>query len=65
MMVHMLALVHQPPPSFTDIQSDTIGKPPNLPLSLISAPDPDQKLACPEEDTIEASKLCKYPHPLW
>lgn len=40
-MVHMLAPVHQPPPSFTDIQFDTIGKPPNL-LSRISAPDPDQ-----------------------
>lgn len=40
-MDHMLAPVHQPPPSFTDIQFDTIGKPPNL-LSRISAPDPGQ-----------------------
>lgn len=40
-MVHMLAPVHQPPPSFTDIQFGTIGKPPNL-LSRISAPNPGQ-----------------------
>lgn len=37
----MPAPVHQPPPSFTDIQFDTIGKPPGL-LSRISAPDPGQ-----------------------
>ncbi|KAG1752809.1 hypothetical protein EDB19DRAFT_1669927 [Suillus lakei] len=39
--VRMPAPVHQPPPSFTDIQFGTIGKPPNL-LSRISAPDPAQ-----------------------
>lgn len=33
--------VHQRPPSFTDVQFGTIGKPPNL-LSRISAPDPGQ-----------------------
>ncbi|KAG2089858.1 uncharacterized protein F5147DRAFT_725463 [Suillus discolor] len=37
----MPAPVHQPPPSFTDIQFGTIGKPPNL-LSRISEPDPGQ-----------------------
>ncbi|KAG2366257.1 hypothetical protein BDR07DRAFT_1396560 [Suillus spraguei] len=37
--VRMPASVHQPPPSFTDVQFGTIGKPPNL-LSRISAPDP-------------------------
>ncbi|KAG1812121.1 uncharacterized protein BJ212DRAFT_1371499 [Suillus subaureus] len=39
--VRMPAPVHQPPPSFTDIQFGIIGKPPNL-LSRISAPDPGQ-----------------------
>lgn len=39
--VRMPASVHQPPPSFTDVQFGTIGKPPNL-LSRISAPVPGQ-----------------------
>ncbi|KAG2128951.1 uncharacterized protein EDB93DRAFT_1183597 [Suillus bovinus] len=39
--VRMSVPVHQPPPSFADIQFGTIGKPPNL-LSRISAPDPGQ-----------------------
>lgn len=39
--VRMPAPVHQPPPSFTDVQFGIIGKPPNL-LSRISAPDPGQ-----------------------
>ncbi|KAG1869730.1 hypothetical protein C8R48DRAFT_699531 [Suillus tomentosus] len=37
----MPAPVHQPPPTFTDVQFVTIGKPPDL-LSRISAPDPGQ-----------------------
>ncbi|KAG1871217.1 hypothetical protein DFJ58DRAFT_837193 [Suillus subalutaceus] len=39
--IRMPAPVHQPPPSFTDLQFGTIGKPPDL-LSRISAPDPGQ-----------------------
>lgn len=39
--VRMVASVYQPPPSFTDVQFGTIGKPPDL-LSRISAPDPGQ-----------------------